>query len=96
MYQQHNDIIVQSGEHTLQKHTKPQVKKIIETEGQFKGYLCGNRVNPHHISDGWGLGYYIELDSVEKLESARESFETGLQVYTPDLGSYAHYYRIIN
>jgi len=91
----HNNHIVESGRYRLHKCTKPQAIKIIKETGQFKGYLAGNRVNPFHIADGWGLGYAIDVSNIHEFEMECERFINGLNIYTPELGSYAHYYRII-
>lgn len=80
----------------LVKQTKAQVEATIRKGKHFKGYLCGNKVNPYHINNGWHLGYYIEVDSIDAFRKEVERFETSLWVYTPELGRYPHYYEIVD
>lgn len=87
---------IKSGKYELQKRTKTQVRNIIRDEGEFNGFICGNKVNPWHIADGWRLGVHINPKTIDQFENSVEKFETGLRVYTPELGEYAHYYRIVN
>ena len=88
MYQSHNDVVITSGARTLQKCTRSQVKKIIRETGRFEGYMCGNKANPHHVADGWRLGYHFEVDSEDAFERTRDNFERGLYAHIPELGSY--------
>lgn len=90
-----NKLRIQSGEKLLEKLTKTQVHKHIKETGSFKGYMCGNKVNPAHIADGWHLGFYVECDNIESFNQEFEKFDLGLHVYTPELGTYPHYYRIV-
>lgn len=90
-----NLTIVNSGKYKLQKRTKAQVKKIIREEGKFDGFMCGNRVNPSHIADGWHLGVKIDPKTVDQFEDNVKELETGLNIYTPELGQYAHYYQVL-
>jgi len=92
----HNKIEVQSGKHRLRKMTKTQVRNSIRDEGRFNGFICGNRVHPAHIADGWHLGMRLDVDDIEQFETKVDSFETGLTVYQPELGQYPHYYQIID
>lgn len=92
----HKDIIQKSGDVTLKKFTKTQVRKEIKQNGNFHGYLCGNRVAPSHVADGWHLGVGINCDTIKEFETAVTQFEQSLNVYTPELGSYAHYYQIVD
>lgn len=92
----HNLIEVKSGKHRLRKMTKTQVKVAIRDTGWFHGYLCGNRVNPSHIADGWNLGLKVDTNDIKQFETMADDFKTNLSVYTPDLGEYPHYYQIIN
>lgn len=87
--------VVRSGKYVLEKKTKTQVRKIINEKGVFKGFICGNKVNPFHLADGWGLGAHIVFENVDEFNEYVERFETGLNVYTPELGTYPHYYQII-
>lgn len=88
-------MLVTSGKYRLQKRTRSQVRAIIRKEGKFDGFMCGNKVNPTHIADGWHLGYRLTVNNLDDFENNVEKFETGLRVYTPELGAYAHFYRII-
>lgn len=88
--------IVNSGEYALLKLTKPQVKNIIKRDGLFHGFMCGNNVNPFHIVEGWRLGSEFKVKSIDAFENQIKQLELGLTVYTPELGTYSHYYQIIN
>lgn len=87
--------LVRSGKYLLEKKTKTQVRKIIREEGIFKGFMCGNKVNPYHLADGWGLGTHVVFEDVNEFNKYVENFELGINVYTPELGTYPHYYQII-
>ena len=77
----------------LKKMTKREVKKQIRETGAFTGYLCGNKVNPFHVNDGWHLGMHVTETSVESLDDTIERFETGLRLHTPQIGTYCHFYK---
>ncbi|WP_078598620.1 hypothetical protein [Evansella clarkii] len=88
-------VILNSGGLTLQKVTKAQVRKVIREKGSFRGFICGNRVNPAHINDGWHLGMQFEAKNVRDFQERVDNFEVGLRVHTQGLGSYAHFYQIV-
>lgn len=92
----HNEIEIISGKYQLRKMTKTQVKKIIQNNNKFHGFICGNKVNPVHIAEGWHLGAEIDMNDTDEFEKYVKSFETGLVIYTPGLGQYAHYYQIVD
>lgn len=92
----HNEIEITSGTHKLRKMTKTQVRKTIQNEGEFHGFICGNKVNPAHIAEGWHLGSPLDMNDLDEFEKYVDGFATGLVVYTPELGTYPHYYQIIN
>lgn len=92
----HNKIEVKSGNFRLRKMTKTQVRNTIRDEGGFYGYICGNRVNPAHIADGWYLGMNIDVHDIEQFETQVNNFEMGLTVHQPELGQYPHYYQVID
>lgn len=91
----HNKIEVKSGNYQLQKMTKTQVRVAIKGGAPFHGFLCGNRVNPYHIADGWCLGMRIDPKDIDDFEQQVSDFETSLTVYTPELGQYPHFYQIL-
>jgi len=90
-----NSIIVTSGTHQLRKLTKTQVCAVIRNTGSFDGYMCGNYVNPFHIAAGWHLGCAVAFTNTDEFEKFVEEFNTGLHVYSTELGRYAHYYERI-
>ena len=90
-----NGTIINSGKYNLRKLTRPQVQKVIISENVFNGFMCGNKVNSYHIADGWCLGHAVELTSIDDLNEQIEKMTTSLLVYTPELGSYPHYYQIM-
>lgn len=92
----HKKILIKSGVHTLQKLTKTQARKIIETTGQFHGYLCGNRVRSAHIADGLKLGVEINETSIKGLDDAVVRFEKSLNEHMQVAGTYAHFYQIVD
>lgn len=51
-----------------QKRTITQVRKTIKEDGQWTGFIVGNRVHPFHFFGGWGLAYEITFRSLEELE----------------------------
>ena len=92
----HSDIIIHSGDKVLQKYTKTQVSKSIREIGNFHGILVGNKVNHYHICDGWALGYEIDVTTIEEFNKKVKAFERGLSMAGDELGTYPHYYEIIN
>lgn len=84
---------ITSGNITFQKLTKTGVKKIIKETGTFKGFCCGNNTNPAHLIDMWSLGIPLTVDSVEEFDVRVNKITTDLRNYTPELGSYLHYYQ---
>lgn len=92
----HSEILVKSGKHTLQKLTKTQARNEIKKNGSFTGFLCGNRVNPSHIADGWYLGIETTCTTLPAFEQAVDQLELGLRMQGPELGTYAHYYKIVD
>lgn len=92
----HNKIEVKSGACRLRKMTKTQVRKSIRDTGWFHGYICGNRVNPAHIAEGWRLGMRIDMNDIQQFEKQVRDFETSLNMYFPEQGQHPHYYQIID
>lgn len=92
----HKEILVKSGSHTLQKLTKTQARNEIKNQGSFQGYLCGNRVNPAHIADGWHLGIETTCTTLEAFDQAVAQLERGLGIQGTELGTYAHYYKLVD
>lgn len=87
---------VKSGKYHLRKMTKTQVKMRIRDKGVFHGFMCGNKANPFHIADGWYLGMKVDITNIQELEDHVDSLTTSLNVYTPELGRYPHYYLIVS
>ena len=50
------------------------VKKDIQQQSIWKGYLVGNKVNCWHINQGWHLGVYQEITTVEQLKKTCSNF----------------------
>ena len=48
----------------MQKVNKHTVLKAARDKGCWSGYIAGNKVNEYHISDGWNLGYDVEIKAV--------------------------------
>lgn len=92
----HKNIEIKSGKVRLRKMTKTQVRVEIRDHGWFHGFICGNRVNPAHIADGWHLGMRIDLNDVKLFDTQAADFETNLAVHAPELGQYPHFYQIID
>lgn len=92
----HQNIEVKSGKHRLRKMTKTQVRVEIRDRGWFHGYICGNRVNPAHIADGWHLGMRIDVNDIKQFDTQADDFGTSMAVHTPELGQYPHFYQIID
>ena len=49
----------------MQKVNKHSVLKAARDKGHWCGYISGNKVNEHHISGGWNLGYDVEIKAVQ-------------------------------
>jgi hypothetical protein len=92
----HKKIEIKSGNVRLRKMTKTQARVAIRDHGRFHGFICGNRVNPAHIADGWHLGMRIDANDVKLFDTQAADFETSLVIYTPELGQYPHFYQIID
>lgn len=91
----HKHIIVKSGPHVLRKMTKTQVIKEIRDAGSWHGFLCGNRVNPAYIAEGWHLGMRADVTSETALRTLCDTFETGLKNDAAELEDYPHFYQIV-
>lgn len=75
----------------LNKISKNQVKAAIRKKGKWAGYLAGNKVNEYHINNGWALGVWVEVASIEELENTLSNF---LCYMSPELGTRAAYFSI--
>ncbi|MGX1195792.1 hypothetical protein [Metabacillus sp. SLBN-84] len=94
-YLGHDKTEIRSGALSFRKLTKTQVRSVIRNSGWFHGYLCGNRVNPSHLADGWNLGMKIDTNDLKQFETMVDDFQTNLSINTPDLGQYPHFYEIV-
>lgn len=75
----------------FQKLTKTQVKAAIKKQGVWSGYLAGNKVSTFHISQGWHLGIWVEIKTIEELDSTCVNFEYYLD---RELGSRTAFYSL--
>lgn len=71
------------------KETLTKVKAFIKEGKTWKGYFAGNNVNHLQIWQGWHLGYYVEISTLEELLELRTQFLFQLE---KELGSYIVYY----
>lgn len=73
----------------LAKVTKTQVKAAIRLKGVWSGYLVGNKVNTYHINNGWHLGHYTTITSLEQLEKVCNAMMFYME---PELGNRVAFY----
>jgi hypothetical protein len=71
------------------KETKTQVKKHLAQGKPWRGYICGNNVNPYHVASLSHCGDYIKVATIEEFEEVLSNF---LYYLEPELGRYASYY----
>lgn len=91
-----NNNTITSGQHKLKKLTKAGVTRLVRDTGWFHGYICGNKVDPKHLSDKRGLSMRVDTNSLVDLQVIIDEFEVELRVFTPELGSGLHYYHIVD
>lgn len=72
-----------------QKRTITQVRKSIKEDGQWTGFMVGNRVNPFHFFSGWGLAREVVFKSLEELENGATEM---LFFMDPELGNRVAFY----
>ena len=71
------------------KWTVTQVRKSIREQGQWSGYLLGNKTSPDAIEGPWRLGCEVCLTSLDELKKHSAAFYAYLD---PELGNRVAYY----
>lgn len=85
-----------SRHYQLRRINKAHVRHIIQTEGAFHGYICGNDIQQNHIAQSWNFGEEIQIDNLDEFNSYVKDFENVLFQYAPELGPRPSFYQIVS
>lgn len=74
------------------KVSRSTVKRRIKTDGSFKGFAVGNKVNPANFFEGWHLACDVTFNSLEEFEKKDNEL---IYYLDKELGSRIIYYEYI-
>ena len=73
----------------MKKINITQVKKAITKNGEWNGYLLGNKTNPNQINNGWCLGIPVCIKTIAQIGQLTNEF---LYYLPSELGNRVSFY----